>query len=211
MPVLYIITGSNGAGKSSVGPEYVPQHLSASIFDGDKLFMQKQRDYYESGVKSYKECKKLAFEFVGETFEQLVENALQGSTDFAYEGHFTNDATWDIPRRFKDAGFEIHLIFFGLTDTSSSEMRVVARSKEGGHYVDPRTLADNFYGNLQKMDVYWTMFDSVMIVDTSSTEHIVLATLMNGTKHESLAIVELPDWFTVNLPAITAAVTLEAL
>ena len=31
MPVLIIITGSNGAGKSSIGPEYVPNKLRDSI------------------------------------------------------------------------------------------------------------------------------------------------------------------------------------
>jgi hypothetical protein len=39
MPELYIITGSNGAGKSSIGPEYLPVHIrqQGPIFDGDKL------------------------------------------------------------------------------------------------------------------------------------------------------------------------------
>ena len=45
MPVLIIITGSNGAEKSSIGPEYIPVKLRNSIFDGDKLFMQKRSDF----------------------------------------------------------------------------------------------------------------------------------------------------------------------
>ena len=36
------LVGSNGAGKSSIGPEYVPNKLRDSIFDGDKLFMEKK-------------------------------------------------------------------------------------------------------------------------------------------------------------------------
>ena len=46
MPELYIITGSNGAGKSTVGPDYLPQHIGQhnTVFDGDKLFMQKQKE-----------------------------------------------------------------------------------------------------------------------------------------------------------------------
>jgi predicted ABC-type ATPase len=43
MPELYIITGSNGAGKSSVGPVYLPKYIQKNytVFDGDKLFMHK--------------------------------------------------------------------------------------------------------------------------------------------------------------------------
>lgn len=47
MPNLHIITGSNGAGKSSVGPSYLPDEiqLSCSVFDGDKLFMEKRKHF----------------------------------------------------------------------------------------------------------------------------------------------------------------------
>jgi predicted ABC-type ATPase len=41
MPSLFIITGSNGAGKSSVGAGFLPLEIQqeCSIFDGDKLYM----------------------------------------------------------------------------------------------------------------------------------------------------------------------------
>ena len=204
MPVLYIITGSNGAGKSSIGPDYIPFQLRKSIFDGDKLFMQKRSEFYTiKGIKSHKECKKLAAEVVENTFDELVENALKCYSDFAYEGHFTNDATWEIPQKFKDAGYKIHLIFFGLTDTHLSEIRVIGRAKEGGHYVDPFTLSSNFYGNLEKLDKYFSIFNSVTIFDTSSIEHIGLTVIKNGVVHSSIAYNELPNWFTSNLPEIT--------
>jgi predicted ABC-type ATPase len=45
MPSLYIITGSNGAGKSSIGPEYIPFELRKLIFDGDLLFMKKKVNF----------------------------------------------------------------------------------------------------------------------------------------------------------------------
>lgn len=49
MPGLYIITGSNGAGKSSFGVSYLPQSLQGyTIFDGDKLFMEKRRQVYRA-------------------------------------------------------------------------------------------------------------------------------------------------------------------
>jgi predicted ABC-type ATPase len=207
MALLYIITGSNGAGKSSVGPDYIPTHLRSSIFDGDKLFMQKRSEFWLSGIKSHKECKKLAALFVETTFDDLVESSLNTNSDFAYEGHFTNDATWNIPQKFKEYGYEIHLIFFGLTDIALSELRVVARTKEGGHYVDPLTLAGNFYGNLEKLDKYFPIFDSVTIVDTSSIEHVGLAVLENGKCSSAIASAKLPGWFLQNLPKISAIIT----
>jgi len=207
MPVLYIITGSNGAGKSSVGPDYIPIHLRDSIFDGDKLFMQKRSEFWINGIKSHKECKKMAAEVVERRFDELVESSLKTNSDWAYEGHFTNDATWGIPQKFKDSGYTIHLIFFGLTDIALSEIRVVGRAKEGGHYVDPLTLVSNYYGNLEKLDKYFSMFDSITIVDTSGIEHIGLAVLEKGECTSAIIFSELPQWFTQNLPQITATIS----
>jgi predicted ABC-type ATPase len=87
MPELYIITGSNGAGKSTVGTTYLPIHIqqNCSVFDGDKLFMDKQRELWKSGIKAIKEAKKMAFAFVEECFDKLVEESLSGRSDFAYE------------------------------------------------------------------------------------------------------------------------------
>ncbi|HEX5149857.1 MAG TPA: zeta toxin family protein [Parafilimonas sp.] len=208
MPELYIITGSNGAGKSTIGPFYLPEHirLQNTVFDGDKLFMQKQGELWRSGIRAHKEARKLAFEFVENTFNSLVETALNNNTDFVYEGHFTNDTTWDIPKRFKANGYVIHLIFLGLANTALSELRVLARTKEGGHYVDPFTIADNFYGNLEKLNLYYRIFDSVNVINTSEIEHILLATFNNGVVQYAVPATELPEWFIRNMPNMAAQI-----
>jgi predicted ABC-type ATPase len=204
MPELYIITGSNGAGKSSTGSEYIPKPIleKGPVFDGDKLFMEKRHELWKN-IRSNKECKRLAYEFVTQTFDQLVETALSRNFDLAYEGHFTNEATWDIPRRFLKAGYSIHLIFLGLEDIELSHLRVIDRSKTGGHYVDPRTLSDNFYGNLEKLDQHHDMFHSLRIIDSSLSSHIVLAVLENGIPTNFVNSETLPQWFRSYLPTIS--------
>jgi predicted ABC-type ATPase len=46
MPELYIITGSNGAGKSTIGPDFLPNQIrqNCTVFDGDLLFMRKRSE-----------------------------------------------------------------------------------------------------------------------------------------------------------------------
>lgn len=169
---------------------------------GISFFVEKRKELWRS-IKSNKECNKLAYAFVTETFDRLVQTALSGNQDFAYEGHFTNEATWDIPRQFRMAGYFIHLIFLGLQDTALSELRVVDRSQGGGHYVDPRTVADNFYGNLEKLNQHYEMFQTVQIIDTSEAEHLVLAVLENGKSANAVPAEILPHWFQHYLPSIT--------
>lgn len=88
MPALYIITGANGAGKSTVGPDYLPAHIRrhCTVFDGDKLFLRKQRELWAAGITAIKEAKKLAFAFVEETFHSLVEAGLQNRPSLFTKG-----------------------------------------------------------------------------------------------------------------------------
>jgi predicted ABC-type ATPase len=60
MPTLYLITGSNGAGKSTVGPDYLPPHIVANhvVFDGDKLYTGKVSELWPEQMRSLKEAKK---------------------------------------------------------------------------------------------------------------------------------------------------------
>jgi predicted ABC-type ATPase len=112
MPDLYIITGSNGAGKSSFGASYLPENLQGyTVFDGDKLFMQKRRQLYPAQTPSHKEAGRMALEWLHEYFEERVAAAIKDKDHFVYEGHLPEDANWVTPQRFKTAGYDIHFIF----------------------------------------------------------------------------------------------------
>ncbi len=40
MPELFVITGSNGAGKSTVGPAYFPEHLQEVLMETSFTFLE---------------------------------------------------------------------------------------------------------------------------------------------------------------------------
>lgn len=67
---MFIITGSNGAGKSTVGTTYLPLEIQKnySVFDGDKLALQKRRELSVI-IKSFKEARKLADEWMYKQFD----------------------------------------------------------------------------------------------------------------------------------------------
>lgn len=205
MPELHIITGSNGAGKSTVGPGYLPEHISSNytVFDGDKLFLEKRRELYPAKTKSHKEARNMATEWLEEHFVSLVDEALNRDDHFVYEGHFSTEGPWQTPRRFKDNGYSIHLIFFGLADTDLSELRVVERSKLGGHYVNPIEIDRNFRGNLILLDQNFQWIDELLVVDTSATQHVVLLYVLNGQVIFRIIRDQLPAWFTTFMPTMT--------
>jgi len=198
MPTLYLITGSNGAGKSTVGPDYLPQHIVANhvVFDGDKLYTGKVSELWPVQMQSLKEAKKIAAEFIITTLESLLDNALQNNEDFVYEGHFPSYATWDFPKRFKDNGYQLQMLFLGLKDADLSEMRVGLRAKKGGHNVPRYDIENNFYGNLEMLNEHYHLLDHLQIVDTSVFLPKPLAAYRGTELISSVRKKELPEWFT---------------
>jgi predicted ABC-type ATPase len=154
MPGLYVITGSNGAGKSSFGHSYLPKYLKDNypIFDGDKLYLIKKREVYPARTPSMKEAARIANARVSDLFEKQVCGAITKSRSFIYEGHFREDDSWLTPERFKKAGYTINFIFLGLADTQQAALRVFERAKQGGHDVPPHEIEKNFFGNLYQVN-----------------------------------------------------------
>jgi len=70
-PCLYIITGSKGAGKSTVGPDYLPAEISQNytVFDGDLLYTRKLSELFPAVVPSSKYARQQALEYVVDLFE----------------------------------------------------------------------------------------------------------------------------------------------
>ena len=207
MPVLYLITGSNGAGKSTVAPDYVPSGIKSNykIFDGDRLLMDKRNELWPNITKSQKEAKRIASKYVIDTLEAQIEYSLSNGKDYIYEGHFPSYTTWDFPKRFKEAGYKICMLFLGLIDPDLSEIRVSLRKKEGGHDVPRWDIENNFYGNLERLDENYELLNDLNIVDTSNFYPKVLATFESGKLIYFNN--DLPEWFIKYLPEITRKIS----
>lgn len=204
MPVLFIITGSNGAGKSTVGYTYLPEKIQKNytVFDGDRLALLKKREFLDT-IKSLKEARNAADDWVQTHFRKEVTVAIKSQDHFAYEGHFRDKSTLIIPRKFKKSGYAVSLIFMGLTDPHQSELRVLDRAKHGGHFVPLYEIQSNFYGNLVMLNNNYKFFNEILVVDTSlSLQHKILLHLRDSEIHSYTPSPDLPDWFSRFLPKL---------
>jgi predicted ABC-type ATPase len=160
-------------------------------------------------MKSLKEAKKIAAEFIVATLERLLDKALENKEDFVYEGHFPSYATWHFPRRFKENGYQIQMLFLGLKDADLAEMRVGLRAKKGGHNVPRYDIENNFYGNLEMLNEHFQLLSHLQIVDTSEFLPKPLATFRGDKVISSIKKNELPEWFIRFLPLLTEKIISE--
>lgn len=202
MPSLYIIAGSNGAGKSSAGPDLLPTVLidKHPPFDGDKLKSLKQLEFRQQLGCSYKEAGRMANDFVDETFETQYKLALAQGEDFVYEGHFTEESSWGLIKTFKKKKYQIHMLFMGLASLDISLDRVFKRAMNGGHNVPPYEIERNYFGNLYKLNQHFTLIDELIILDTSEELASQLAARKEGVVTLNVPPAELPAWFIQYLP-----------
>lgn len=203
MPVLYILAGPNGAGKSTAASLLLPDNIYENYprFDADKLKRAKQREFYLQ-VKSYKEAGKMADDFVDSEFNRLYKAALYNNDHFVYEGHFTEDTSWNLPQHFKTCGYQIHMIFMGLNSVEQSNQRVTTRAMQNGHTVHPADIERNFYGNLEKLNQHYKMLDELLVVDGSKPGLDLIAAYSMGEVFLQIKDEQVPQWFKVYLPEI---------
>lgn len=204
MPNLYLIAGHNGAGKSTYGRLLLPEIAhSLSVFDGDAVYHATLREAFIR-LKVAKFAQREAMQTTLETFEGLVETALAGKQDFAYEGHFNGEGPWETVQRFKDAGYAVHMVFLGLSDLALSVGRVEKRVEQGGHYVSPYNVGVNYEGNLRYLNARFRVLDSLTVFDTSAPQPKLLMSISLGKVEYQTA--ELPRWIREGLPEIACSV-----
>ncbi|WP_345234384.1 hypothetical protein [Olivibacter ginsenosidimutans] len=61
---------------------------------------------YPALIKSPKYARREALDYIVDLFEEQTSTALANNDHYVYEGHFSNDRTWDKPKAFKAAGYQ---------------------------------------------------------------------------------------------------------
>lgn len=182
-PEFTVIAGANGAGKSRLSPYYV----RCKSFDGDLLAMSLRKahpDWEERWISGT----------VASELQKQKDEAIERHKDFAFETNFSNSLVLNMIEEFKDAGYKISLIYFGLGSLDESTMRVCQRKLLGGHDVADEVIEYNFYEGIKRVQQSLHLFDSITFVDGNSNYGEVVALyIKKSSKHEITS--QSYDWF----------------
>lgn len=85
-------------------------------------------------------------------------------------------------RRAVEAGFEVTLIYIGVTSTRVLVKRIETRLEQGGHDVPRDQIAPRFERSLANLEQAIALVPTVKLYDNSSTAHPyrLIATFANG-------------------------------
>jgi predicted ABC-type ATPase len=154
---IYIISGCNGAGKTTASYTILPEILNCKEFVN--------ADNIAAGLSPF-QPEKVAFE-AGRIMLERIEYLLEANETFAIE---TTLATKIYKSKLLNAienGYNVKLLFFWLPNVEMAIKRVATRVKNGGHNIPKQVISrrysrgiENLFKNYIPLSSEWMVFDS---------------------------------------------------
>lgn len=157
MPNLYVISGCNGAGKTTASYNILPEMLQCQEFVNV--------DEIAKGLSPFNPDK-AAIEAGRLMLVKMDKLIIQG-VDFAFETTLSPKSFVNMVARAKEAGYYVTLLYFWLTSVDLAVERVKSRVLEGGHDVPPHVIKRRYTSGIVNLferyipiSDYWMIFDN---------------------------------------------------
>ena len=184
---LYIISGCNGAGKTTASYTVLPEILNCREFVNADEIARGLSPFNPSSV---------AIE-AGRLMLQRIEELLKRNETFSIETTLATRSYVNFVKQAQEQGYSVRLLFFWLSTPELAVKRVAERVSKGGHDI-PQDIIRRRYvagiNNLFKLFMpivnYWAIFDNsetprkkVAIGGKDSQTEIVNIELYNNIKN----------------------------
>jgi len=175
---LYIISGCNGAGKTTASFTILPEIIECKEFVN--------ADEIAKGLSPF-QPEKVAFEAGRIMINRINELILENET-FAFETTLSTRSYRNKILNAKKKGYSVTLLFFWLNNVELAKERVKIRVKEGGHNIPKKVIERRYYNGIYNLfDIYLPIINGALIFDNSYGKHELIAHKM-GT--DDLEIVD---------------------
>jgi len=155
-PQVWVLTGGNGAGKSTFY-RLVLQPRGIALVNADVIAAAMAPDAPEE--QSYA---------AAERAEALRAELLAEGVSFCFETVFSHPSEIDFVAAAKAAGYEVVLVYVHLRDESLHLARVSTRVGEGGHDVPPAKIISRLPRTRRNVTRAIPLADEVLVFDNSS-------------------------------------------
>lgn len=154
---LYIISGCNGAGKTTASYTVLPEILNCKEFVN--------ADEIARGLSPFNP-ESVAIE-AGRLMLQRIEFLLEKDTSFSIETTLSTKSYINLVRRAQEKGFSVRILFFWLNSPELAIRRVAERVAKGGHNIPEPIIRRRYTAGLKNlfnlfMDQvdYWDIYDN---------------------------------------------------
>lgn len=166
MPKLFIISGCNGAGKTTASYTILPETFGLrECVNSDEIAMRLSPGKPEAAAIR-------ASRIMRERMNELLDKR----ADFGVETTLATRSLLNVIEDAKMLGYVITLIYFWLNSPDLAVERVKKRVASGGHNVSEPTIRRRYVqGQVNLLERYIPVVDTWMIFDNSSTPALMIA------------------------------------
>jgi predicted ABC-type ATPase len=155
---LYIISGCNGAGKTTASFTILPEILDCKEFVN--------ADEIAKGLSPF-QPEKVSFE-AGRIMLNRINELIEKEITFAFETTLSTKSYKSKILEAKTKGYKVKLLFFWLQNATLACERVKTRVLEGGHNIPVETIKRRYSRGIENLfEIYLPIVDDVMIFDNS--------------------------------------------
>ena len=176
MPRLYIISGCNGAGKTTASYSLLPEMLDCSEFVNS--------DEFAKGLSPFDPSK--ASIQASRFMLMKIRYLLKRQQDFAIETTLATRTLLKTAKQAQSAGYTVTLLYFWLNSPDMAVERVKARVEAGGHNIPEETIRRRYSrGIYYFFNLYAPISERWILADNSQIPFRVIA---EGSKDEIVNI-----------------------
>ena len=166
MKRLYIISGCNGAGKTTASYTILPEMLDCNEFIN--------ADEIAKGLSPFNH-NKVAIK-AGRLMLTRIDELLENGVDFAFETTLATRSYVNTVKKAQEKGYLVTVLYFWLNSPELAVERVRIRVKEGGHHIPEETIRRRYDLGISNMfNLYIPITDYWMFINNSETPFEILA------------------------------------
>ena len=166
MPNLYIISGCNGAGKTTASYTILPEMLDCKEFVN--------ADEIARGISPFKP-ESVSIQ-AGKIMIERMDNLMSNGTDFAIETTLATRIYAKIIKYAQERGYRVTLLFFWLSMPNLAVERVKMRVASGGDNIEEKKIRRRYDIGIKNLfSLYIPLCEYWMIINNSTIPQELIA------------------------------------
>lgn len=177
MPHIIVISGANGAGKSTVAPALLRDTLGISEFVNADVLAQ--------GLSAF--APETVAISAGKIMLARLSELAESGNSFAFETTLSTRSFVPRLQKMRENGYKFKLIFLWLKTPELNILRVAERVRQGGHNIPKETIERRYEKGLQNFfRLYQPIADDWYFYDNSNIADMRLIAKENSLKMEEV-------------------------
>lgn len=166
MPNLYIISGCNGAGKTTASLTILPDILECKEFVNADMIAYGISPLNPTAVAVQ----------AGRVMLTRIKELLSECKDFAFETTLATRSYVQLIRKAKAANYKVTLLYFWLHSPEHAKQRVAERVANGGHNIARPVIERRYFAGIRNLfRLYMPVADKWMLIDNTNGEAAIVA------------------------------------